>query len=246
MLKTSYPDQDSVPENMRGAYVLSGGKWILDEVSNDHPLIVKREELLRENSSQKGKITRLENEKSALESDVLPSGHVAVPRADAELIEKVKPFGTSSEIVTNLTEHKTLKEEVDTRKRSDHLREVARVLQFEPEAFVRLQGLPEFEIREKDGQKQVIAKVKDGANTVEKPANEFIESSADIAPFLPALRTSNGGVRVHGSTPTGGTPPKDVFTRIRDNAKAKQKQADADLHPMFKQNFPGRTAQTGE
>lgn len=245
MLKTSYSNQEDIPENMRGAYVLSGGKWILDELDKDHPIVAKREELLTENSTQKRKITRLENEKGALESEVLPDGHVAILKADAELVEKVKPFGTSTEIVTKLTEHKTLKEESETRRRSDHLTEVAKVLGYTPEAFVRLQGLPDFDIREKDGQKQVIAKVKENGVITEKPANEFIESSADIAPFLPALKTQGNGVRVPGSGSGNGSPNKDVFTRIRERAQQKQKQSETDLHPFFK-TFDGRAAQTGE
>lgn len=245
MLKTSYSNQDEIPENLRGAYVLSGGKWIVDELDKDHPIVAKREELLTENSSQKRKITRLENEKGTLESEVLPDGHVAILKADAELVEKVKPFGTSTEIVTKLTEHKTLKEESETRKRSDHLTEVAKVLGYTPEAFVRLQGLPDFDIREKDGQKQVVAKVKENGVVTEKPATEFIESHADFAPFLPALKTSNNGIRVPGSGAGSSAPQKDMFTQIRDRAKAKQKQSETDLHPMFKQ-IPGRVAQTGE
>ena len=245
MLKTSYSNQDAIPENLRGAYVLSGGKWILDELDKDHPVVAKREELLTENSSQKRKITRLENEKTALEGEVLPDGHVAIAKGDAELVEKVKSFGTSTEIVTKLTEHKTLKEESETRKRQDHVTEVAKVLGYTPEAFVRLQGLPDFDIREKDGQKQVIAKVKDGNNIVEKSAQEFIEASPDIAPFLPALKTQ-GGVRVPGTGTANASPNKDVFTRVRERTQEKQKQAESDLHPMFKQNFPGRVAQTGD
>lgn len=244
MLKTSYVAESEIPENLKGAYVARDGKFVLDDLSEDHPVIVKNREALRDKSKAVTKAEEIQADLEAAKTNSVPRGHVAVAKADSELLEKVKAHGTGDEIITKLTEHKTLKEETERRTRIDHLTEVAKVLQYEPEAFVRLQGLPEFEIREKDGQKQVIAKVKDGANIVEKPAVEFIESSADIAPFLPALKTSNG-VRVHGSTPTGGTPPKDVFTRIRDNVKNKQNQADADLHPIFK-NFPGRQAQTGE
>lgn len=245
MLKTSFSNQDEIPENLRGAYVLSGGKWILDELDKDHPVVAKREELLTENSSQKRKITRLENEKGALESEVLPDGHVAILKADAELVEKVKPFGTSTEIVAKLTEHQTLKEESETRKRSDHLTEVAKVLGYEPKAFVLLPNLPDFEIRGEGNDKTAIAKVKEGNVITEKPGKEFIESAPAYEPLLPALRTSGNGVRVPGSGSGNGSPNKDVFTRLRERSAQKQKQSETDLHPFFK-TFDGRAAQTGE
>jgi len=246
MLKTSYNTQDEIPENLRGAYVQSGGKWSLDELSTDHPVVTHNKTLLTEKSTAKAKADELQSDLDHAKGSSVPRGHVAVAKADADLLEKVKAHGTGDEVVAKLTEHKTLKEVTDRRSREDSLREVAKILSYEPEAFVRLQGLPEFEIREKDGQKTVIAKVKTGDTIVEKPAQEFVEGSADIAPFLPALKVDGKTTRVHGTRGNEGTPPKDVFARIRESAKNDQKQQNEDIHPMFRQ-VPGRvTAQTGE
>jgi hypothetical protein len=242
MLKI-YDKLDDVPEALREHYKLSDGKYV-PELSDDHPVLTHNKTLLSEKSKATAKVAELTADIETAKSSSVPRGHVAVAKADADLLEKVKAHGSGDEVIVKLTEHKTLKEETERRKRGDHLREVAKILSYEPEAFVRLQNLPEFEIRDgQDGQKTVIAKVKGADNVVtEKPAQEYIEASADISPFLPALKaTGNGGTRVHGSSSTGGTPPKNVFEKIRESVKNEEKQRESDVHPMFKQ-IPGRTA----
>jgi len=242
MLKNSYDSQESIAENLRGAYVLSGGKWVLDELSEDHPIITKNKEVLREKSKAVSKAEELQADLDNARGSSISRGQVAVAKADADLLEKVKAHGSGDEVIAKLTEHKTLKEETDKRKRDDSLREVAKVLSYEPEAFVRLPNLPEFEIRGEGDKKTVVAKLKDDKGVItEKPAQEFVESSSEIAPFLPALKQSNG-VKVHGSSGTSGAPAKDVFQRIRDNAKQETDRTQSDIHPMFRQ-IPGRTAQ---
>ncbi len=221
MLKLQYDSQESIPENLRGAYVLSGGKWMLDDLSEDHPVVTKNKEVLREKSKAVSRAEELQADLDNARSTSIPRGHVTVARADADLLEKVKAHGSGDEVVAKLTEHKTLREETDRRKREDSLREVAKVMSYEPEAFVRLPNLPEFEIRDgKDGQKTVVAKLKDDKGVItEKPAQEFIESSNDIAPFLPALKAQSAGVRVHGSSSNGGSPGKNSFDQAREVGK---------------------------
>lgn len=247
MLKHSYDSQESIPENLRGAYVLSGGKWLLDELADDHPVVSKNRELLRDKSKAVTKAEELQADLDNAKNSSVPRGHVAVAKSDADLLEKVKAHGSSDEVVAKLTEHKTLKEETDRRKREDSLREVAKVMSYEPEAFVRLSNLPEFEIRGEGDKRTVIAKLKDEKGVItEKPAQEFVETSADIAPFLPALKAQSAGVRVHGSSSNNGAPAKDLPTRIREQVKQEQQHKQTEIHPMFKQ-IPGRvTATTGE
>lgn len=243
MLKTNYNSESEIPENLKGAYVQRDGKWLLDDLSDDHPVIVSKKAALADKSRAVTKQEELQADLEAAKQNHVPRGHVAVPKADQELLEKVKPFGSGDEVISKLTEHKSLKEESSKRSREDSLRAVAKELNYEPEAFVRLQGLPEFEIRDKDGKKTVIAKVKTGDTITEKPASEFIESSADFAPFVPALKAA-GGTRVHGSRGDGGAPPKDAFQKIRDEAK--KKKSDSTVHPMFSR-IPGRVnASAGE
>lgn len=242
MLKI-YSSLDEVPEALREHYKLSGGKYV-PELSDDHPVVVNNKQLLLDKSKAVSRSEELTADLEVAKQSSLPRGHIAVSKADHDLLEKVKVHGTSDEVVKKLDEHKTLKEETDRRKRQDSLTDVAKELGYMPEAFVRLQGLPDFEIREKDGKKTVIAKVKDGNTTVEKDASEYVE--AEFAPFLPALKAEKNGTRYHGSQSNNGAPPKDVFTKIREKAKEENKQRNEDLHPMFNK-IPGRTvAQTGD
>jgi hypothetical protein len=247
MLKHSYDSQESIPENIRGAYVLSGGKWLLDELSDDHPVIVKNKEVLRDKSKAVSKAEELQADLDNARGSSIPRGHVAVAKSDADLLEKVKAHGSGDEVVAKLTEHKTLKEQTEQRAREDNLRQVAKALSYEPEAFVRLQNLPEFEIRGEGDKKTVVAKLKDDKGVItEKPAQEFVESSSDFAPFLPALKAQGNGTRVHGSSGSAGQPAKDLPTRIREQVQQEAKHRQAEIHPMFKQ-IPGRvTASTGE
>lgn len=247
MLKTSYNTQEEIPENMRGAYVQSGTKWVLDSLDKDHPIVANRDELLTENATQKGKITKLTNEKTTLEGASLPAGHKAIPDADAEFIEKVKPFGSATEVVAKLTEHKALRDESDTRRTQDHLREVAKVLEYSPEAFVLLPNLPEFDIRHgADGKKTVIAKVKDGQTITEKPARELIESAPQYAPLLPALKVQEGaatGTRVLGSRSNSATAQPDANDLIAQRNQQREDARRTASNPlMARPTVPGAAA----
>lgn len=81
----------------------------------------------------------------------------------------------------------------------------------------------------------VIVKVKQGDTVVEKSAQEFIEGSTDIAPFLPALKTSNQGIQVHGSSGASQTNA-DPFAAAREFGKQHNeaaKQGGSLLHERF-------------
>lgn len=202
MLKT-YDKLEDVPEALREHYKLIEGKYV-PELSDDHPIKTNNVKLLNEKTAAETKAAGLESTNASLKADLdsakahsLPRGHRAVPVADVEAMEKLKEHGTAAEIVAKLTEHGTLKESETKRQRDDNNRLVAKELGYSPEAFVSLPNLPEFEIREADGKKSVVAKVKDGDKVVEKSAKEFVE--AGYAPLLPALQVK-AGVQV----PVGG------------------------------------------
>ena len=93
----------------------------------------------------------------------------------------------------------------------DSLRQASKALGFNEEAFIRLPNLPEFISKPaKDGKTvEWFAQLKDDKGVItEKPAKEFIESSADILPFLPSLKTVAKQVEVPGGQMTT-TPPAD-------------------------------------
>lgn len=230
MLKI-YDSLDQVPEALRPEYKLSGTKYVPD-LSEDHPLVVNSAKLLTEKATAEANMVNAQTKISGLEADLvsarsatgLPRGHRAVPVADAELLEQIKPHGTPTEVIAKLGEHKTLKEESNKRGREEHLRKVAKALGYDnADAFVLLADLPEFEIRTKDGNETVIAKVKDGANIVEKP-QDSIDSLPSVAPFLSALKTKPGTYapeqRRENQPVTG-----DVFDKTRKSVQAAEKAA---------------------
>jgi hypothetical protein len=239
MLKV-YDKLDDVPEALREHYKLIDGKYVA-ELSDDHPIKLNNVKLLNEKTTAETKAAGLETANTSLKADLesakshsLPRGHRAVPVADIEAMDKLKEHGSATDIVAKLTEHATLKAESDKRAVEDSRAAVAKALGYtNVEAFKRLPGLPEFEIRGEGERQTVIAKVKDGDKVVEKSAKEFIESSPDIAPFLPAL-TVKEGVVVHGG---GGQQQQagDPFAAAREFAKKinEAQQAPSTIHERF-------------
>jgi hypothetical protein len=201
-----YNSLEEVPEALRGEYKKSDGRYVPD-LSDDHPVLVHNKTLLAEKSTATAKVKELEADIEASKSSTLQRGHVQVPKADATLLDEYKALGVPADVKVKLTEHETLKGDAEKRSKEDKLVLVAKELGYDNvEAFKRLPGLPDFDIRiGKDGKNSVFALVKDGDKTVEKPATEFLESSPDHAPFLSALKTQPTGVTVH-TTPSTTTP----------------------------------------
>lgn len=222
-LKT-YTKADDVPEGLRGDYKQSGSVWVPD-LSDDHPVLALNKTLKQEKEVEEAKVKKLradlDDALEAAKTSGVPRGQVLVAKADAELLNEVKALGPVADIKVKLTEHETLKADATKRQREDKLVTVAKELGFEnADMFKLLNNLPDFDIRDgKDGKKTVIALVKDGDKTTEKPALEFLEASADHAPFLPALKSTSGGVTVHGSSSTTTPKPGDTFAWARDYAK---------------------------
>ncbi len=191
MLKI-YNTLEEVPEALREHYVKSDGKYV-PQLSDDHPVLVHNKTLLGEKANATNKVRELEADIAAASEKTIPRGHVAVAKADAELLDKYKMHGTPDEVATRLTEHKTLSDEVAKTRLDKTRRDLAKDLGFNEEAFIRLPSLPDFERREKDGKAMWVAKLKDDKGVItEKPAQEFIEASADIAPFMAALKATKG------------------------------------------------------
>lgn len=221
MLKT-YATIDEVPEAIREHYRLRDGRYV-PELSDDHPDKANSVKLLNEKTAAETKVAGLEAANTSLKADLesakshsLPRNHVAVLKPEVETWAVLKEHGTAAEIVTKLAEHKTLREDADKRTREDNLRAVAKELDYNPDAFVLLSNLPEFEIKEAGGKKTVVAKVKEGENVVEKPAQGHIEAS--YAPFMASLR-AKGGVSVPEQR-RGNEPAGDIYTRLREQTKA--------------------------
>lgn len=254
MLKI-YEKLEDVPEALREHYRLIDGKYV-PEISDDHPIKLNNVKLLNEKNTAETRAAGLETANTGLKADLesakahsLPRGHKAVPTAEVDTLEQLRQFGTTTEIAAKLTEHKALKEESEIRKTQDHLREVAKVLEFSPEAFILLPNLPEFDIRDgADGKKTVIAKVKDGQTVTEKPAREFIESAPNYAPLLPALKVqeSNAGTRVLGTRSGNAAQPTGADDLITQRNQQREEARKAAPNPLVARSaMPGaQTAAT--
>ena len=217
-LKT-YSKADDIPEGLRSEYKQSGSVWVPD-LAEDHPVLALNKTLKQEKEVEEAKVKKLRTDlDDALEagkSSGVPRGQALVAKADAEAIEKYKALGTVDELTAIKTEHGTLKETEAKRVTEDLNRKVAKELGYNPDAFLQLTNLPEFEIREKDGKKSVVAKVKEGETVVEKVAKELVEST--YAPLLPAL-TAKPGVQVPANGSGNDSQPASQFQSARDYAK---------------------------
>lgn len=231
MLKI-YTKLDDVPEALREHYKLVDGRYI-PELSDDHPVLVHNKSLLTEKSQATAKVAEIQADLDEAKKTSIPRGHTVVVKTDAELLDKYKPLGTPEELTTLKAEHGTLKETETKRAKDDTNRLVARELGYNPEAFLTLSNLPEFEIREKDGKKSVIAKTQEGDKVIEKDARELVEAS--YAPLLPALKTKPG-VIVPSNGSGSDSQPASQFSSAKEFGEQYNKQragAASDLDARF-------------
>jgi len=215
MLKI-YPKLDDVPEALREHYKLEGGQYV-PQLSDDHPVLVHNKTLVSEKSAATAKVKELEADIEEAKKTSVPRGHVAVAKADAELLNEVKALGPIAEVKTKLTEHESLKAEVAKAQRTENQRKVAAALGYNEAAFLQLANLPDMEIREKDGKKSVVALVKDGDKVVEKVATEYVE--ATYAPLLPALKAKGETTVSTSGASAGVTGAADPFAAAREFGK---------------------------
>ncbi len=202
MLKSSYDKLEDVPENLRGAYIPKDGKLVLDDLANDHPVVTKREELLAANTTLKQQNTRLTNEKASLEQNVIPAGQKAMPEADAELLEVIKPHVSDKKAAkTLIDEHKTFKAEHESIEQAKSIKKALKLAGFndsdETAETVRLLTAslgvkPEFKEETVDGKKVEKAYIGD------KLFTDYVEQT-------PALKAIS-------SVLTGGAAPQPVST----------------------------------
>lgn len=219
MLKL-YTKLDDVPEALREHYVLSDGRYV-PQLSDDHPVLQHNKTLLSEKAQATARVAEITADLEEAKKTSVPRGHTVVAKADAELLDKYRPLGTPDELATVKTEHGSLKEAEAKHQRDELNAKVAKELGYNVEAFGQLSNLPEFEIREKDGKKTVVALVKDGDKVTEKAAKDLVE--ANYAPLLPALQAKQG-VQVPANGSGSDSPPASQFASARDFGKQYNEQ----------------------
>jgi hypothetical protein len=214
MLKSIYSKLEDVPEPDRAHYAFQDGRYVL-QLDSEHPVLVKNTDLLRQHSADKSTITKLTNEKAALEGTELPAGHVAIPAADAQLLTAYRTVGKPEDIQKAITERDELKTKLTTSARKELLRTVSEAEGW-PLALLETAGAAlELEMREvTEGDKKLQRAhvlVKDKDNRVEaKPFAEFAASDESLKQILPLVEAGRK-IAPDGTQfirqPAAGTPP---------------------------------------
>lgn len=227
-----YSKQEDIPEALREHYSKrEDGQWHAD-IPDQHPAVKHNAKLLSEKQAAESKVTQLTSDLESARAGNLGRGQVAATKSDMALLDEYKVLGTPAELKTRTEEHATLKEKDTKRVREDSLRQLAKDGGYNEDAFIRLPGLPEFTSRAgKDGKTEWFAQIKDDKGVItEKPAKEFIESSADIKPFMASLTQKPAGVQVPGSVmvtaPAAGDPYKWATDYANNYVKESQPVAD--------------------
>jgi hypothetical protein len=222
-----YDKYESIPEALGRDNYRQGkdNKWY-PQVTEDHVLVKKKQELLAANST-------LTNDKTQLEGKVVPSGHRIVPVADATLLELIKQLGLSGEeIKTRLTEYPTLKEKETATARESAYETAGKFLKYTNlEAFrtaMRLSGVdvtfkPE-KIDNVDVQVPYVGDKRLSDHIANTPDLKTMEPFFKTAVSAPAPRTEAGSGSRPSSGSSTGQPPA---TQPSSDDTGKQPPADS-------------------
>lgn len=130
-LPRAYPNQEAIPENMRGAYIQQGNEYVLDQLAADHPLVTSF-------NKKKTAETQWAGEKAALEAKAVPNGSRIIPLDDFRILEEIKKLNLpSAEITARVTEFPNLQQQVNTAKLEQSYAKAAELLKYDnPKAFI--------------------------------------------------------------------------------------------------------------
>lgn len=232
-----YANQTDIPEALREHYSKrEDGQWHAD-IPDTHPTVKHNAKLLSEKSTAEGKVTQLISELESARAGNLGRGQVAVSKSEAALLDEYKPLGTPAELKVKVDEHGKFSEKLSTMEREKSLRQVAKDLSYNEDAFTLLSDLPEFISKPgKDGKSEWFAQVKDDKGVItEKPAKEFIETAPRITPFLPSLKTVAKQVELPGGQVSTQPASDKPFAWAENYAKnfVEQSQPIADPFKAF-------------
>ena len=142
--------------------------------------------LLRKKNRRLARDMEKIKESSPDEKLVLGDGEVKMSKKDFDLFAKYKELGTPEDLQKTIEEHSSLKESAVKAGKEQGLRTAARILDFNPDVFVKLIGDLECEIEESGDKKEVF--IKDGDSR--KPAGKYAEEHWDA--FMPSLKAEEG------------------------------------------------------
>jgi hypothetical protein len=208
MKKSIYLKLEDIPEADRADYAFVVDKWVL-QLDGFHPVLLKNTELLTEKTTNQAlhassiaqkdsEISRLNTELTASkQTQGVQAGTVAIPVADATLLNEYKGLGEIKDVKAKVEEHTTLKEQAETVARQKILSEAAKAHGLNSDAFIALaepKKLNELlEPRVKADEKgnsitEYFVKTKDAAGAdIFTVLNDFVKTDDSFKPFLPSL-----------------------------------------------------------
>lgn len=255
MLKTFYENETDIPENLKGAYIAQNGRYELDTLSNDHPVVTTKKSLEESNRTLKTQNSDLLQDKTRLESSALPEGKVAVEPEIEKLGQAAKTAGLKiSEIPTLKTKSDDLQKQVNRLTGEKQFREVLDAEGVDADLFFDLWGEQDLPTIEKaketvDGKEQEVSRVvtKDAAGAETKQAfDDFLKGQPKFAKHYDKLKTSQGeggenggGSRqwVKQESGTGGGKESGFFDKIREKKAEEEKTQRANQGASLKDTF---------
>ncbi len=187
----------------------------------------------------------------------LPSGHVAVPADEAKLLDSIKDIGEGADtkakvenVKTKLTEHTTLKTENETLKKTETLRRVADAGIGGKRLKVSVLQMLDQQAGGLNYEEREVTVTKDGKTTTEKawhvkdgnkwvPLVEYKDANQlwkDSEASLIVSDTTAGqtSTRVPGQVAGNTDQSPNVYSRIRDEQKARQEKQQQQAIPLEK------------
>lgn len=216
-----YANQTDIPEALREHYSLREDRQWHADIPDTHPAVKHNAKLLSEKNTAEGKVTQLNSELESARAGNLGRGQVAIAKSEAALLDEYKPLGTPADLKVKVDEHVKLTEKIAQNDRDKSLRQLAKDLNYNEEAFILLSDLPDFISKPgKDGKSEWFAQLKDDKGVItEKPAKEFVESSPRITPFLPSLKATQKQVELPGGQMSTQQPSSDPFAWAKNYAE---------------------------
>ena len=201
-----YSKYEDIPETLGRDNFRQGAdnKWYA-QLTEDHPLVKKKQELLTTNSTLTG-------ENASLKDKAVPSGHRIIPVADHALLEVIKQMGISTEeIKTRLTDYPNLKEKEIEALRVKSYEDAGKFLKYgNIEAFKTALKLLKVDVTFKpekidnvDVQVPYVGDKRLSDHISTTPELKTMEPFFKTAVTNPAPQTEAGS----GSRPSTGTPP---------------------------------------
>jgi hypothetical protein len=244
MPKTFYANESDIPAEQKGCYEAKNGRWELTNLDNDHPVIVTKlglettnTELKTTNASLTAQVGNLEREKTELSGKSVPHGYRAVKKEVAELGEVAAAEGLSVDTVKTLkTENEGFKsKETERSDRELKTRALKAAGINDIDGFFELKASDNLKIEtEKIGDEEKFYVVTETNGVKEKKVfdTDYLKKTDGFKnSFESLVKKKEGGFSF--SEQGGGSDNKNVYDKIRADAKDEDKQEAPNINERF-------------